>query len=305
MMSASRAHPGTVSLGFECETRIIPVSAIQPLKTLQATTRQSQKYRQIAASVHAVGLVEHLVVTPSPRNDGTYLLLDGLMRLEVIKELGWTEVECLIATDDETYTYNKRISRLAVVQEYRMIVRAVAHGVPEERIAQAMNIELNSLRRRFRLFNGICPEVAEQLADKPCPRTAFDLLRRMKPMRQMEAVELMIGQRDYSAPFIRAIWAATPKDQLVRPHIRTREQDVSREHIARLERELQAAQGRTKHVEDTYGEDNLQLTIAKSYLTKLLKSTRIVQWLTTHQPEYLAEFQSIVEITSVADSSNK
>jgi hypothetical protein len=304
-MNTAHTSANMVSLGFERETRSISIAAIQPLKTLQVVTKQSRKYQQILASVRAIGLVENLVVTPSSKNDGTYLLLDGLMRLEAIKDLGWTEVECLIATDDESYTYNKRISRIAAIQEHRMIIRAVERGVPEERIAQAMNIERSSLRRRFRLLEGICQEVVDQLADKPCPRKAFDLLRRMKPMRQIEAVELMRGQRDYSAPFLRAILAATPEDQLIRQRTRTKEQDVSREQIARLERELQATQRRTKDVQETYGEDNLQLIIAKNYLAKLLNSRRIAEWLATHQPDYLAEFQAIAEITSLGEIVNK
>lgn len=304
-MNEAHTRGNAISLGFESETRIISIPAIQPLKTLQACTKQSRKYQQIVASVQAIGLVENLVVTPSSKNDGTYLLLDGLMRLEAIKDLGWTEVECLIAKDDESYTYNKRVNRIAAIQEHRMIIRALERGVPEERIAQAMNIERSSLRRRFRLLQGICQEVVDQLADKPCPRAAFDLLRQMKPMRQIEAADLMTGQRDYSAPFLRAILAATPPDQLIRPRTRTKERDVSREQIGRLERELQATQIRTKNVQETYGEDNLQLTIAKSYLAKLLKNRRISEWLATNQPDYLAEFEAIAEITSLGEMVNK
>ena len=40
--------------------------------------------------------------------------------------------------NDRSYTYNKRINRLAAVQEHRMIVRAVDRGVSEERIAEAL-----------------------------------------------------------------------------------------------------------------------------------------------------------------------
>lgn len=81
-MNEAHTRGNAISLGFESETRIISIPAIQPLKTLQACTKQSRKYQQIVASVQAIGLVENLVVTPSSKNDGTYLLLDGLMRLD-------------------------------------------------------------------------------------------------------------------------------------------------------------------------------------------------------------------------------
>ena len=32
--------------------------------------------------------------------------------------MGETEVTCLISTDDEAFTYNKRVNRLAIIQEH-------------------------------------------------------------------------------------------------------------------------------------------------------------------------------------------
>lgn len=287
-------------VGFELATRQVPIASIVPLKTLRATAKTSQKYRQIVASIRAVGLVECPVVTPDAKKKGVYYLLDGLMRLEAAKDLGWKEVECLVSTDDEAYTYNKRINRLSSVQEHKMIVRAVERGVPDERIAEALDIEARSVRRRFRLLEGICQEAIDSLADKPCPMAVFDVLKRMKPLRQIEAADLMVGQKNYSSPFIRAILAATSPDQLVAAHGKPKEADISREQIARLERELEAAQRRTRYVEETYGEDNLQLTIAKTYLAKLLQKPRVTNWLRGNRPEYLAEFQEIAEITTIA-----
>lgn len=286
-------------VGFEPAARVIPIEAIVPLKVLRPKTRQTQKFQQILASIKTVGLVELPVVSPDPKNDGSYFLLDGLMRLEALKDLGVQEVECLISTDDEAYSYNKRISRISAVQEHRMIVRAVERGVSEARIADALNLDAGAIRRRFRLLDGICPEVAAILADKPCPMVVFGSLKRMKPMRQIEAAELMVGQHNYSTPFVRALLAATAYDQLVKAKA-VRIGDVSREQIARLERELAAVQGRTQFVEETYGVDNLQFTVAKTYLTRLLNKANVVRWLKKNQPDFLAEFQQITEITNLS-----
>jgi hypothetical protein len=38
------------------------------------------------------------------------------------------------------------------------------------------------------LLDGVCPEVAELLKDKSVDTEVFSLLRKMKPMRQIEAV---------------------------------------------------------------------------------------------------------------------
>lgn len=284
---------------FESETQNVPLSCIIPLKPMRATIKQSQKYAQIAASIHEIGMVELPVVVSNLQKPGTYFLLDGLLRIEIARELGWTEVECLVSTDDEAYTYNKRISRLSAVQEHRMIVRAIERGVDEERIAKALRLDVNTVRRRFRMLDGICDDAVELLADGPCPRNVFEILKRMKPMRQIEAVELMIGQKNYSSNFIKTILAATPDEQLAANKSRPQFQDISREQIARLERELAAAQKKTKYVEESYGEDVLELTIAKAYLSRCLKKPAIVSWLQEHQPDYLAEFQEVTEMTNL------
>ena len=184
--------------------------------------KESIKYGQILSSVRAIGLVEAPVVTPDTRRSGSYFLLDGLLRIEALKDLGAEEVECLVSTDDEAYTYNKRINRLAAVQEHRMIVRAVERGVPAERIAEALGLDVITIRRRFRMLDGICPDAAELLKDTSCPLVVFELLRQMAPIRQVEAAELMVGQNSFSMMFAKALLAATPTNQLVDPRKRKR-----------------------------------------------------------------------------------
>mgnify|MGYP002130196877 CR=1 FL=1 len=61
------------------------------------------------------------------------LLLDGHIRMFALQELGFTDAPCLIAKDDESYTYNNRINRLSTIQEHFMIRRAVDRGVTPER----------------------------------------------------------------------------------------------------------------------------------------------------------------------------
>ena len=67
-----------------------------------------------------------------------------------------------------------------------------------------------------------------------------------------------------------------------------------------MERELASLQTQVKSVEECYGLDNLHLTVAKGYIAKLLNNARVVGWLAQNQPDYLAEFQAIAEIESIA-----
>jgi hypothetical protein len=289
--------------GFERQSVVIPIASITALKILQPSIKGSVKYKQIVASIRAAGLVELPVVARDAGHRDRFFLLDGLMRIEALRELGVHTVECLVSTDDEAYTYNKRISRLSAVQEHCMIVRAVERGVSEERIAEALNLDVDTIRRRFRLLDGVCDEVAGLLADKPCPMVVFTLLKSMSPLRQVEAAELMVGQGNYSSGFARAIYAATPDDQRVGKRARLTPDDVSHEQIARLEKELASVQNRAKCVEESYGLDNLHLTVAKTYLAALLAKPKIVHWLESHHADYLVEFRAIAEIGNLSEAA--
>ena len=65
--------------------------------------------------VEEMGVIEPLVVARSPEQPGRYLLLDGHLRHAVLTDSGETVARCLIAHDDEAFTYNKRINRLATI----------------------------------------------------------------------------------------------------------------------------------------------------------------------------------------------
>jgi hypothetical protein len=290
-----------VHLGFERDIVVLKLAQIIALKSLRPGAKESKKYTQILSSVRAIGLVEPPVVTPDPKKQGMYFLLDGLLRIEALKDIGNDEVECLVSTDDEAYTYNKRINRLSAVQEHRMIVRAMDRSVPAEKIAEALELDVGTIRRRFRMLDGICAEAIEMLKETNCPMKSFDILRQMAPIRQVEAADLMISQSNFSTMFARALLAATPESQLIDPRKKkpTRGNPVTSEQIARMERELASLQSQVKSVEESFGIDNLHLTVAKGYVTKILSNTRVTRWLEQNRQEYLGEFRSIAEIDSI------
>jgi hypothetical protein len=187
-----------------------------------------------------------------------------------------------------------------------MIMRAVERGVSEAQIAEALGWDITSVRRRSHMLNGICDEATELLKDSPCAMIVFDILRKMVPLRQVEAAELMLGQNNFSAGFARALLAATPENQLVER--RTAKSNgsttVTSEQIARMERELVNLQSQIKSFEETYGVDNLHLTVAKGYVCKLLANARVVRWLSQHRHEYLGELQAIAEIQSIGSTKS-
>ncbi|KAB2916338.1 MAG: chromosome partitioning protein ParB, partial [Dechloromonas sp.] len=176
-----------IKLAFETTSLRIPLGDIEPIRVVTTAIKKSVKYAQIAASIREVGIIEPPVVVRVKGKEDRYRLLDGHMRIEILKERGDKDVVCLIATDDEAITYNKRISRMAIVQEHKMILKALEKGVSEERLARALNVNITTIRDKRRLLDGICEEVEKLLQDRMVPINTFSELKKMRPMRQIEA----------------------------------------------------------------------------------------------------------------------
>ncbi len=296
-----RARPAItpLPLAFENATLRIAIKNILPLREVSSATRKSVKYSQIAASVREVGTIEPPVVVRDRDDDSRFHLLDGHLRIDILRERGDVEVVCLIATDDEAFTYNKRVSRLAIVQEHKMILNAVKKGVPEERLARALNVNISNIRAKRNLLVGICPEAAHLLRDKHVALNTFGELRRLKPMRQIEAAELMIAMNRYSISYARSLVAATPDDQIVEGR-RKASHGLSDDQIALMERETANLDREFKMIERSYGADHLDLVLATGYVARLLANVRIVRYLAQHHSEILAEFQKIADFQKAA-----
>lgn len=295
-----RTSGSPVSIAFEEVGLKIPIDHIQPLRLITSAIKKTPKYIQIAASIREVGIVEPPVVARDRGERGKYLLLDGHFRIEILKDMGETEVICLVSTDDEAFTYNKRVNRIAIVQEHRMILKAVERGASEERIAHALNVNLEHVRRKRRLLDGICPEAADVLKDKHVPINTFTELKKLVPMRQIEAAELMVAMNKYSITYARSLVAATPQSQLADVRKPKVVKGLSEDQIALMERESANLEREFRMVEQSYGIDHLDLVLAKGYLAKLLANARIVRYLAQHHQEFLAEFQRIAELESTA-----
>ncbi|NDK33917.1 plasmid partitioning protein RepB C-terminal domain-containing protein [Rhodovulum sulfidophilum] len=300
MKRAADKRPASVDHGFEDDCVTLPIDLILPLRALGKSAKASRKYRQIVASIAQIGIVEPPVVVPNPDKSATWLLLDGHLRIEALKDDGVQEVECLVSTDDEAFTYNRQVSRLAPIQEHRMIRKAIKRGVPEEKIAAALDLGTRSIQKKIKLLDGISEEAIAILKDKPATGAVFDALRKMKTMRQIEAAELLVNANNYSVAYVKAILAGTPQAQLVEASKPKKVKGITPEAMARMEQELARLQEGIASIQDTYGQDHLHLTVIKAYISKLLGNARVVRYLMQTRPEFLSEFQTIAEMASVA-----
>jgi hypothetical protein len=225
------------------------------------------------------------------------------LRHAVLTDAGEHEAKCLIAHDDEAFTYNKRINRLATIQEHFMIVRAIERGVSEDKLAKALDLDVKAIRRRRTMLAGICPEVVDLLKDKSLNPNTFEVLRKMKPMRQIEAADLMSTAGNYTASYAKALLAATRQPDLVKSDRAKQVGGLTPEQMSRMEREMETVQQDLKMVESRYGDDVLHLVIASGYLSKLVKNRDIKRYLSQNHPEILNEFVAIISATSLDQST--
>ena len=287
-------------MAFKPEVIEVAIEDIQPLKTIKASIKKTAKYRQVLTSVREVGIIEHLVVYRLKGAAKKFLLLDGHLRMDVLKFLGQKTVHCLVATDDEGFTYNHKISRLSAIQEHSMILKAVDKGVSEERIARALDVDVSFIRRKRNLLDGIDGEAVDLLKDKQISPIALRVLSRVMPERQIEMCELMIAAHNYTVPFAKALLAATPNNQFKESQKKKKMEGLSSEEMARMEKETEGLANDIKLVKESYGKDMLNLVLACGYLSRMLENGKVVRFLSSHYPDILGEFHKIIEATSLS-----
>lgn len=291
-----------IRIAFERSIVSLSSAQILPLKLVLDNVRKSLKYKRIEQSMAEVGIIEPLVVARSKESPDRYLLLDGHLRLAILCDQGVENIRCLIADDDEGFTYNKRINRLTSVQEHFMIVRAIERGVSEEKLAKALNADIKLIQRRLTMLNGICADVVELFKDRPVNHNVFEVLRKMKPGRQLATANLMITAGNYTVGYAKAILAATKPKDLIKSDQPKKVGGLSPEQMTLMEREMETLQNDFKAVEASYGDDMLHLVVASGYLSRLVGNKAIARYLNHHHSELLEEFRAIIAATSLDQS---
>ncbi|MCE9591315.1 MAG: ParB N-terminal domain-containing protein [Planctomycetes bacterium] len=280
----------------------IPLGNILPLKVLPVGIQSSRRYLRIKASMQEVGIVEPPIVFPQKGKAGTYLMLDGHVRLDIAKALGHSTMFCYVAVDDEAFTYNHKVSQLMPIQEHFMVLKAIKNGVSEERIARTLNVDPAAIRQKRDLLAGICPEAVELLKDRRASAGAIREMKRAKPMRQIEMAELMVASNNYTTAYARCLVIASPQNQIVE----TADGDKGMKNhgleprdVARIQSEMTGLERDFKMVQDEYGQNMLHLVVVVAYIRRLLDKAAVVRYLSRVEPAMLAEFQRIVETSDL------
>jgi ParB-like chromosome segregation protein Spo0J len=292
----SKALP--IRISFEQQVLELSLDAILPLRPMTRRITDSKRYGRIATSIGEVGVIEPLVVTTA-NSEGRHMLLDGHLRYNALRERGALVAPCIISDDDEAFTYNKRVNRLATVQEHYMIARAIDRGVPASMIAAALGIDEKVVMRRRNLLDGIAAEAIDVLKDRPVNTHVFDVLRKMKPYRQTETAELMASMNNFTAAYAKAILAATRQSDLAKPEKPKSIAGMTPDQMTRMERELEKLAQDYRAIDATFGDDVLQLVLASRYLDRLITNERVSAYLASRHEEIFTQFKAIVVASSL------
>ena len=291
--------PNTQKIGFELHKIRLSLDVILPTRKIKNPEKTITRYKTILASIKEVGVIEPLMVFPQKKVPGHYQLLDGHLRYHALKKLGINEVDCIVSREDELFTYNAHISRLSPIQEHGMIMKAVKNGLTPERIASALNLTIHRVRDAMNLLAGIHPETVEVIKEHQICQSAIRLLKKVKPLRQIEMAELMVSANIFSHGYVQALIFATPKEQLVEPDKSQKPKGLTQEEIARLEQQMQSVEHDFKAVEQSYGENVLNLTLARGYVKKVLLNAKVVRFLSSKHPDIFSEFEAVASMETL------
>lgn len=228
--------------------------------------------------------------------NGEHKILDGHLRIESLKDLKITHAHCLISPVEDTYSYNKRVNHLTLLQEQRMLLKAVESGVSVEKLCAVLGLSQGIINTRLRISEGISKEALALLADKNVSQNVFDVLRKIKLNKQMDFVATMVTLNNFTKKFALSMLHALPTEYLVRKPDNASEDKDMIKTLARLEKEMAALQVETQDIQNEFAENNLNLMVVRSYITKLLSKNEIIHWLYDNKSEYLDVLKKVLGV---------
>ncbi|HEJ6927567.1 plasmid partitioning protein RepB C-terminal domain-containing protein [Serratia marcescens] len=279
---------------FNNHFHLYPIAILLPSRSIPVNVRASNKYKQILTSIAEIGLIEPVIIFIT--ENGEHRILDGHLRIEALKDLEITHAHCLISPVEDTYSYNKRVNHLTILQEQRMLQKAVESGVSVEKLCAVLGLSQGIINTRLRISEGISKEALALLADKNVSQNVLDVLKKIKLHKQMDFVSTMVTLNNFTKKFALSMLHALPAEHLVRKPDNAPDDKDMIKTLARLEKEMAALQVETQDIENEFAENNLNLMVVRSYIAKLLSKNEVIHWLYDNKSEYLDVLKKVLGV---------
>jgi hypothetical protein len=265
-------------VNFRREVVELPLRHLVALKDPKPSVIDSCRYRRIRASLEHNSLVDPLTVLPQAKN--RYLVVDGNLRLKVLKDLRITKARCTTILEEDFYAYSRRVTVLSPMAEYVMILEALSNGVTEERLAAELRVGVRAIQLRKKLLNGIAPEAVELLKHQGVSSITLGYLQEMESLQQIQAAQLMKSGNDCSGLFAAALSDLTsPRQHGTRKRKgETGERSRSRVSVF-FEDDMDSLVSELNRARRTYGTDALAATVVCRWLEHLSQNAAVAEYL--------------------------
>ena len=80
---------------------------------------------------------------------------------------------------------------------------------------------------------------------------------------------------------------------------KTKKEGIISRRIGQMEQEMESLEHDVKAVKETYGENMLNLTLARGYIKKLLDNAKVVRFLNANYSDIFSGFENIVATETV------
>ncbi len=262
---------------------------IDRLTTLNERKMGKRAYQKLLASIKTVGLIEPLCVY---QEGDQYFILDGYLRYKVCLELGVESLPCFVLPDKDAYTCNRYVNQLSPVQEARMLRKSL-ETLDESTVAKTFGLKTIRHRLDQRFLKELHPRVVKAYDKGRIIKTCAQGLTFVKPSRQLEILDAMEKNGDFSAAYVRTQIMKTPAN-LCRKRKKKNPWAESTQKKQELVEKLEQAEKRYDFYSGLYRQYVTDLLKMCIYVRKLVTNEKIRAYLQEHHAEILQRFEAIL-----------
>ena len=251
-------------------------------------------YNSILSSIREVGIIQPLVVCVSP-NSGKYKILDGHVRFYALRELKQKYVYCIIANDNERYTFDAQINNLNTFQKAAMIAKAVRNHVSVKRIASALGISEKQILSDMNVAEGLDGKVVEILKTANVTSKSLRELKRVRNARQIQIAQMMKSSNNYSFTFVSSLVSASLPCDFHEDQRKPGKTRMDFSEIRTLEMASDSLEKRAKESLEKYHAQIFDLVTIIGFLRRLMGDDRIKGYISRNFADYYPELKKISE----------